>query len=248
MIHAEYKRIVEDSEKAFLFIHGIVGTPDQFADVIDLVPEDVTLWNMLLDGHGGRAKDFAATSMKKWEAQVESAVDELSGSHKEIYIVAHSMGTLLAIEQAMKNSKILGLFFLQVPVRVAVSPRMITSGARVLLDRISPDDLRTLAAKRCFGIKPTLNLFSYVAWLPRYFELFKKMRDTRRVIPSVSIQCTAFQSDHDELVSRRSARFLRKHSSFRTFDMKDSGHFYYAESDLVTLRDELGKFIKGELR
>ena len=248
MKHVEYKRIINGSKKAFLFIHGIVGTPDQFADIIDLVPEDVTFWNMLLDGHGGRVKDFAATSMKKWEAQVERAVDELSRTHQEIYIVAHSMGTLLAMEQAMKNSKIVGLFFLQVPIRVAVSPRMVTSAMRVILDRIDPDDVKTLAAKRCFGIEPSLNLFAYITWLPRYFELFKKMRDIRRIIHEVSLPCVAFQSDHDELVSRRSAKFLRKHSSLRVFDMKDSGHFYYDESDLVSVRNELIKFIGGEMR
>ena len=73
MEHKEYVRIVPGADTAVLFIHGIVGTPNHFTDLIslvELVPEDWSVCNLLLDGHGGNADDFAATSMKKWKNQV----------------------------------------------------------------------------------------------------------------------------------------------------------------------------------
>ena len=97
MEHKEYKRICDNSSIAILFIHGIVGTPNHFNKFVSLVPDSISVYNLLLDGHGKEVKDFSKTSMKKWELQVTSAVQELSLMHEKIYIVAHSLGTVLAI-------------------------------------------------------------------------------------------------------------------------------------------------------
>ena len=69
-MHKEYKRIVENSPKALLFIHGILGTPNHFDPFMPLVPENLSVYNMLLDGHGKSVRDFTKTSMEKWENQV----------------------------------------------------------------------------------------------------------------------------------------------------------------------------------
>ena len=39
----EYVRIVEGSEYAVLFVHGIIGTPRHFDFLMDLVPSNDTL-------------------------------------------------------------------------------------------------------------------------------------------------------------------------------------------------------------
>ncbi len=110
MEHKEYVRICDNSNTAILFIHGIVGKPNHLNEFVSLVPESVSVYNLLLDGHGKEVKDFSKTSMKKWEAQVASVLKELSLTHEKIYIVAHSLGTLLAIEQAIQNQKVYKLF------------------------------------------------------------------------------------------------------------------------------------------
>lgn len=79
MEHTEIRRCVAGAENAVLFIHGIVGTPQHFAPLIPLVPEGWSLYNLLLDGHGGSVEAFSHTSMKKWRAQVSAAVEELAG-------------------------------------------------------------------------------------------------------------------------------------------------------------------------
>ena len=109
-MHKEYKRIVANAEKAILFIHGIVGTPNHFKNLLPLIPDDLSVYNILLDGHGKGVKDFSKTAMGKWEAQVAAAVEELAKNHKEVYIVAHSLGCLLAIEQAISDCRITKLF------------------------------------------------------------------------------------------------------------------------------------------
>ena len=67
MEHKEYKRINPESRAAILFVHGIVGTPNHFAEFVQRVPEDISVWNVLLDGHGGSVQDFSHTSILRPE-------------------------------------------------------------------------------------------------------------------------------------------------------------------------------------
>jgi carboxylesterase len=104
--HVAYKRIVDDSRVAVLCIHGFMGSPNQYRDIVPQIPQNISVYNMILDGHGGTPLDFGGTSMKKWEQNVEDAISELLQNHEEIYILSHSMGSLFAIEQAINNPKI----------------------------------------------------------------------------------------------------------------------------------------------
>ena len=78
MEHKEYVKINDESNTVVLFIHGIVGTPNHFNEFVPLVPESISVYNLLLDGHGKGVKDFSKASMKKWESQVATVVEELS--------------------------------------------------------------------------------------------------------------------------------------------------------------------------
>ena len=102
-MHKEYVRLVDSADTAVLFIHGIVGTPNHFTDFVNLVPIEMSVCNMLLDGHGKGVSEFSKTSMAKWKSQVDAKVKELSKTHSKIIIVAHSMGTLFAINESVKH-------------------------------------------------------------------------------------------------------------------------------------------------
>lgn len=243
MEHKEYKRINPEARAVVLFVHGIVGTPNHFSELVQLVPNGVSVCNLLLDGHGGTVRDFSQTSMKQWEAQVRDAVDQLSATHSEIYIVAHSMGTLFAIDRAIENEKIKGLFLLAVPLKIAPKPRMVSNLCKVYFDRIKPDDAVALAAKRCYGIAQDKNPFHYFGWLPRYLELFAKAKQMRRSVQLLQTPCRAYQSARDELVSGKSAQLLAKNENISLTELKKSGHYYYDPTDLTFLLNEFQEFI-----
>ena len=243
MEHKEYKRINSNADIAVLFIHGIVGTPNHFNEFVSLVPETFSVHNMLLDGHGKGVRDFSKTSMKKWEVQVASAVKELSLAHKELYIVAHSMGALLAIEQAVKNEKITKLFLLAVPLHLSIRGRMLVNSLKVYFDRIRPDDYQALAAKRCYGIQGSKNPFLYIGWLPRFFELFAKIRRTREIINLLHTKCFIYQSGKDEMVSKRSAKYLGNNKDILVKELKNSGHYYYNKEEFDFLRTEFNQML-----
>ncbi|MBE6699536.1 MAG: alpha/beta fold hydrolase [Ruminococcaceae bacterium] len=243
MKHREYKRINPDATAAILFVHGIVGTPNHFADFLSLVPDDVSVYNVLLDGHGGTVQDFSHTSMQKWENQVRDTVDELTLSHTAVYIVAHSMGTLFAIDRAIENEKVKGLFLLAVPLKIAPKPRMVGNLCKVYFDKIKPDDEVALAAKRCYGIAQDKNPFHYFGWLPRYLELFAKAKRTRKRLVELHTPAMAYQSARDELVSTASAKILKQNEAISVIELENSGHYYYAPSDFEYLLSEFQKFV-----
>ena len=244
MEHKEYIRIVQDSNIAVLFIHGIVGTPNHFNEFVSLVPESFSVYNLLLDGHGKSVKDFSKTSMKRWEAQVASIVEKLSLTHEKIYIVAHSLGTLLAIDQAIKNKKVCKLFLLAVPLRLSLKPKMPINSLKVYFDKIRSDDYEALAAKRCYGIEKDKNPFHYIGWIPRFLELFAKIRKARQTVNLLDKTCLVYQSGKDEMVSRRSAKYLINNTSILVNELEKSGHYYYDKDDFDFLLTEFNKMLK----
>ena len=244
MEHKEYIRIVQNSNIAVLFIHGIVGTPNHFSEFVSLIPESFSVYNLLLDGHGKRVKDFSNTSMKKWEEQVDSVVQKLCLTHEKIYIVAHSLGTLLAIEQAIKNKKVCKLFLLAVPLRLSLKAKMPINSLKVYFDKINSEDYEALAAKKCYGIEKDRNPFHYIGWIPRFVELFSKIRHTRKTANLLNTTCLVYQSRRDEMVSRRSTKYLINNTSVLVNELEKSGHYYYDKDDFDFLITEFKKMLK----
>lgn len=243
MEHREIRKIITGADTAVLLIHGIAGTPNQFQDLLPLIPDSMSVHNLLLDGHGKGVLDFAKTSMKKWEDQVETAVNELLRTHDRLFIVGHSMGTLFAVEQAVKKPKVAGLFLLAAPLKVRLKGRMFVNAYKVYSGRIDNKDMIARATKNSYGIGEDKNLLHYGLWAPRYLELFAKIHQVRAIVPRLKTPCVAYQSIDDEMVSRDAIRFLRRNPTIAVHELESSGHFYYSEKDLARLSKAFVKFL-----
>lgn len=244
-MHSEYRRIVPGGETAILFIHGILGTPRHFDAFVEQVPKNVSVWNILLDGHGKGVREFSRTSMTKWEEQVHRAAAELGQSHRKIYVVAHSLGCLLTVGEALRSEKIVGLFLLAAPMKLALKPRMVTNSLKVYFNRVRPDDGPGMAAKQCCGITHSPNFLLYLGWIPRFLELFRKIRETRKLLPGLAVPCIVFQSGRDEMVSRKSCRILRANPHISVTELPRSGHFYYEKADREALAKAFSVFLES---
>lgn len=243
MHHSSLKRIVPNAQNAVLMIHGIIGTPNHFTPFIPLIPDTYSVYNLLLGGHGGSVQDFSKASMNKWVEQVSSAVSELSRSHRNIYIAAHSMGTLLAIEQAVLHRSVRGLFLLAVPIKIRLRWPLAANCFKVYLGTVSDKDALGVATRDSCGINLSRNPFLYLGWIPRYLELFQKICTTRHLISQISVPCYIFQSSFDEMVSIKSAEILSGNRLFQITLLEHSTHFYYDPSDLTLLRTSFISFL-----
>ncbi len=238
-MHKPYKRIVSGADTAVLFIHGIVGTSNHFRDLmplVDQVPENWSVHNLLLPGHGGTVEDFSRSSMEAWRSHVFSAFEELAETHEQVLVVAHSMGTLFAIQLGLAfPGKIPALFLLAVPMRPGLRWFGIKNVLRVGFDKVRPDHPMEVATQMACGIETSKLIWKYIPWIPRYLELFREIYRVEKCMGSLEIPTVAFQSHKDELVTNCSRKVLGKFPQIQIRDLFGSSHFYYTEEDRETV-------------
>ena len=248
MLHEEYVRIVPGAKTAVLFIHGIVGTPNHFRDLVplmDLVPEDHSIYNVLLEGHGKTVDDFANASMKKWHEQVRRVFSELAETHDRVVLAGHSMGTLFSIQLALEYpEKIPFLFLLAVPLRPGI--RLVTVRNLLFfvfgkLREAVPEEAATI--KAC-GVQPTRKLWKYLKWIPRFWELLCEMRRTEKMLGNLSVPCSAYQSRQDELVASCTRKILEESATMTVHNLEHSSHFYYSPDDQKRICVDFQRMIK----
>lgn len=251
MKHTEYVRLIPGAKTAVFFIHGIVGTPNHFRELIplqNLVPDDYSVYNVLLDGHGKTVDDFAKTSMKKWHDQVWRIFDQLSRTHERVILVAHSMGTLFSIQLAVENPhKIPFLFLLAVPLRPGIRFVTVRNLLGLVFGKLREDVPLEAATMKVCGVQTSRRLWKYLKWTPRYLELFCEIHRTEKVMSRLRIPCTAYQSQRDELVANRTRKVLKKSGRMTVYNLLQSSHFYYSPADQVTICTDFERQIKGHL-
>jgi len=237
-MHEPYLRMVPGARNAVVFIHGIVSTPRYWDAYLAAVPADWSVNCLLLPGHGGSVSDFGRTRKGEWRKHVRHEIDRMRAGHERVYIVAHSLGTLLAVQSALESpEKIAGMLLLAVPLRIFVQPRaMLHNMLKGVGLAESPEELA-----RYYGTAQDWRFWRYIPWIPRYLELFAISADVRRRIGGLTIPSQAFMSGKDELVSRRSCRELEKCPAITVEILPDSMHHDLAPADqervLAALRE-----------
>ena len=245
MDHTPYTRYIPGSHYAVLMVHGIVGTPAQFRDLIPVIPEDWSVYNILLEGHGGTVRDFSRSSMASWKMQVDAQLHVLLARHRQVVIVAHSMGTLFAIQAAVRAAKrIPALFLMQVPLTPQLPPSTIFSSLQLALGRVKPGS-KAQAMENATAMELTPQLWQYLGWIPRYAELLREIAATRKLLFQLRVPCKSFQSAHDELVSPRTCQILERHDCIQNTVLPHSGHFAYSTEDTALLQAELKHLIES---
>lgn len=229
-------RLVPGADTAILFIHGILGTPDQFKPFLQLVPSNWSSCNLLLKGHCGSVREFSAASMAEWKRQVHETLRELQASHDRIMIAAHSMGTLFAIQEAVEMP-VDALFLLNTPLRIHITVRLFKIIWRVFRGNIRPDDDWMLAAQNAYGIERDTHILRYLSWIPRYFELFSEIGKTRKIAPDLTVKCQVYLSARDEMVSMKTGGIFENNACATVKVLDSSGHVYYSPKDLQLLQD-----------
>ena len=245
MNHEPYFR-QGSGKNAVLLIHGIAGSPGHFRDLVPVIPEELSVYNILLEGHNGTPRDFGHASMEKWKAQVNTTLEDLFARHEKVVIVGHSMGTLFAIQAAIDHpEKIPALFLLNVPTRPRVHPRAILGSTQLALGRPRSATARVMKADTGISLSP--RVWEYFGWIPRMLELLSECRRIRKQLPQLSTPTAAFHSQADELVSPRSCQDLKYHPCITLWVLGGSGHFHYGKDDTAFLQKILQQILSGDL-
>lgn len=234
--------IHEQGKTGILFIHGILGTPEHFKPFLPLVPKEYSVCNLLLKGHGGSVRDLSRASMSEWKRQVSEALDELSESCDSIIIVAHSMGTLFAIQEAIQRP-IDELFLINVPLELHITFRLLRTMQKVYTGKIKPEDEWYFAAQEACSIRIEKNVFKYLTWIPRYLELFSEIRKTRKMLGSLSTKSHVYLSAYDEMVSVKCGKLFENNQQVSVKMLNNSGHFYYSPEDQKLMTEDFKRML-----
>lgn len=243
-MHQPYTRVIPHSKDAIVFIHGFIGTPDHFKQFYLYVPETWSIYNLLLDGHGGSVDQFAKTSMNKWQQQVKKTIDDIKNHHQMVYLVGHSMGTLLEIQYTLLNpSKIAGLFLLAVPLHVHITPLAVFNALGTIFKFNDKNNLQLQAAKAMYSVDPDARVWKYIPWIPRYIELLKLCKWTRNMIDHLHTDTIVIQSKKDELVQFCSHEYFKTNNQVELIVLNQSTHYYYQKSDEELMYQKFKQFI-----
>lgn len=239
-MHGEYRRLVPNAKTAVLFIHGICGTPNHFRGLLplqDLVPENWSVYNLVLPGHCKRVEDFSRSSLQLWQSYARAAFLELSQSHSQVILVAHSMGTLFSIQLALEfPEKVAFLFLLAVPLRVGLKLFGVNKILRYGFEKLDLSKPEHAAMLQVCGITPDKKVWKYIPWLPHLAKLIRQMHSTAKHVCELTVPAVAYQSHRDELVSRRSKKILEQSGTVQVYELQRSTHFYYDEGEIRQVR------------
>jgi len=245
MKHEEFIRLVPGADTAVLFIHGICGTPNHFStqiSMLDVVPKEWSVYNVLLDGHGKGVGDFSRSGMKKWKQQVWGIFRSLADNHDRVVLAAHSMGTLFSIQLALENpDKVPFLFLIGVPMRPGLRLFGIVNTLRIAFNCVREDHPLEVALRNDCGIHTTPRIWEYIGWIPRFLELFREIYRTEKVMGNLEVPCVAYQSKKDELVSNFTRGVLERSGVVEIVDLPESTHCYYDPADGEKLRSDFKK-------
>ena len=237
------------SDKIVIFIHGFMGSPNQFADLAKTVYEaGCSYTSILLPGHGSGYLEFVKNGITEWEEHLQAQIEAVKGNHNydKIYLAGHSMGGLLALNAScIGENKIAGVFMLSTPLKVRLF------SFRAFLARV-----KLLAYKKEHEIKtsyfnansiPRVNVFAALLVLKPVINFYRLVGRTRRRLGEVFVPVCMVHSKNDETTAYKSAKLLRKglcNTKCESVVLDESWHAYYNGEERKVISDKLIEFIR----
>lgn len=228
-----------------IFIHGFAEGPKVFGELPALVNSqgwDTQL--LLLPDHGGTCRDFSKTDGSNWLAYIDEAISRASVEYESIVLVGHSMGSLFSIICANKYTKVKAMVLISTPLAVRVTFRAIRTNLTVGLKKNIPPDHFAYAASQALSVAPG-KPWEYIGWLPRLQDLFRYIKQARKVLPKIRIPILCFHGAKDELIGSKSMRLFKSLAPDAEIHiLPGSSHFTYPASDFNEIETTIKKTLK----
>jgi carboxylesterase len=227
-------------------VHGILGSPVQFEFVAKrLQGYGFTVMAVLLPGHGGSAKDFARSNVGRWQQEVRQAVSFLRQRYERFFIIGHSMGGLLAINEAVVNGAA-GLILMATPMKVKIfSTKALHMSLRVLFGDPKKDDEMLRSYRKANSVQKG-TITTYFSWAPRFLDLLTLIRKTRQSLTRVRCPVLIIQSRCDEAVSWKSQRVLTTELSSALVEellLEKSRHSHFHSDEVESMYERICRFV-----
>ena len=248
MNHSPFYRKQPKADTAVLLIHGILSTPRHFDFLIPHIPTEYSVYNILLTGHGGSVADFSKASMMQWKDQIASILTELEAQYDRIFVIGHSLGSLLALHAYQTHNAISGLILLNTPLSPKLPLTMMGRSLRFAFGNVHTDDPNDVLCYQDLGILLEPYLWKYIPWIPNFISLLRLAHKCRSLTSKLQCPCYVFLGHKDELVRISSRRWLQNNSNIILEEFENGTHFGYSPEEqaqiIHTFQVLTGRMIK----
>ena len=247
-MHKRIRREHANADIAVVFIHGFMGSPSQFAGLADAAyARGCSCISVLLPGHGENIREFARFGAKDWQACVQNELDEIKQRYSSIFLVGHSIGGLLALNASTAGeNRVAGVVLISTPLKFNLfNPKSIK---RKLCLLTLPKNREVRSAYRNANSVAISNPLLYPLVLKPACDAIRLARDTKRRLPEITAPICMFHSKNDEMTSYKSGGLLYKgllNAQRTAFELKESRHAYYSESEWEMIKVKLMEMISS---
>ena len=244
--HSEYS-VECGHSTAILFIHGILGSPNQFKFLAEaLCALSCDCRAILLPGHGGTSRDFYSTPHTAWSAYAHDEIDRMKEKYEKVLLVGHSMGGLFCLQYAAQYGAD-GIVLINTPLRVKISLRRVVGGLKTKRRPTAGESPLTKAYREGLSIRMG-RFYEYPLWAGNFIGLLRIMHDTLAHLPNVRTPVLVMQAQRDESVRLSSARLLMdtlSNADARFIPLEGSYHSYFPPEDQRKIIEEVTSMIQS---
>ena len=202
-----------------LILHGFMGSPTSSRPLATYLAErGVTAHCPLLPGHGELPEKMQGIPRTAWLTEAEEGLREIRQWCDEVFVLSHSMGTVLGAHLATQDPEIRGLIMLAPLYRVPSRLIHLLRALRHVMPWFYPwriKRLRRLTKERILDLYPDLDLEDpeVQAWLPEATrvptdaidEMRKMAGFGRHLWPQLKLPAVILQGEKDIAVRPGSA-------------------------------------------
>lgn len=192
-------------------LHGFLGSPISSRPMAEhLARHGITVHCPLLPGHGELPDKLYGARHKQWIAEAEEGLEALRDNCHEIFIMGHSMGTVLGAHLAHANADIRGLIMLAPLYKPPSRAISLLRVVRFVMPWFYPwrfKRLRRLSRERLLDLYPDLDFDDpeIQSWLPQATRVptgaideMRKVADMgRRLWPQLTLPILLLQGEKD---------------------------------------------------
>ncbi|MGG1554915.1 alpha/beta hydrolase [Paenibacillus ferrarius] len=184
-------------------IHGFTGSPSEFRRIgYALRDEGYTIQAVRLPGHGTSPEDMRRTGWTDWYGHVLESYEALAARCRQVVIMGHSMGGLLALKLAAER-RTAGVISLAAPLRLRSRKSALAAVLQYFIPYIAkkPRTSSTLLDESCAYTKTPIRCV---------VSLRKLMRHVKGLLSRIEAPIWIGQGLRDGVVHPDSASFLQE--------------------------------------
>jgi carboxylesterase len=144
-----------------LMLHGFLGSPISSRPLAEYLAEQgITVHCPLLPGHGELPNKLYKVSGRDWLAEAEEGLRAIREKCKQVFIMGHSMGTVLGAHLVSQNDDVLGMIMLAPAYQVPDKRLRLMGVVRHVMPWFHPlwmKRLHPLVYERLHDFDPTLD-------------------------------------------------------------------------------------------